>query len=218
VWFRHRWRNYLLGVIRVDAKVSGYREGMPMMTGKGLLGSYPEEPKPDDFDLEKYPEREPDDNDLEIQLVQLAERGEPAHVLLTAAVIEEWLERLLLSQMRELSNGLAKKIFGGPLNAFSAKIDVAYALKLIEEDTWSDLKAIKNIRNAFAHTSDFLHFHSPDVVNLFSRFKGGRPPGVGVKDFFDQRAARSVDAMKAKLDEIVYLSATRDDASPGEPS
>ena len=58
---------------------------------------------PDDeyeFVEQVYPEYEPSVLDLHMALADLAKRGEPAHVLLTSAVIEEELERLLLSSMR----------------------------------------------------------------------------------------------------------------------
>jgi hypothetical protein len=43
-----------------------------------------------------------------------------------------------------MSNGLAKQLFdNGPLGTFSAKIDVARALALIDDATRSDLRFIK---------------------------------------------------------------------------
>lgn len=57
--------------------------------------------------------------------------------------------------MRALSNNMAERIFDGygPLSTFSAKIDVAFALDLIDADVHRDLRTIKDIRNCFAHTT-----------------------------------------------------------------
>jgi DNA-binding MltR family transcriptional regulator len=155
-----------------------------------------------------YGQREQSEFALDLQLAELAKRGEPAHVLLTCAIIEEELERLLLSVMRPMSNSSAKKLFNGPLSSFGAKAYLAYALKLIEEDTLCDLKAIKDIRNAFAHTSSRLEFNSPAVLDLFKRFNGWRPKGVEVKDFFFERAESAVNTLSSKIDELMYRHAT----------
>jgi hypothetical protein len=104
--------------------------------------------------------------------------------------------------MRPLSNTFAKKFFGGPLNSFAAKADVAFALKFMEKSTWSDLKVIKDIRNAFAHTSSRLQFSSDGVFELFKRFEPPRPSGVDFQEFFDERAKHASQAIDAKIDEL----------------
>jgi hypothetical protein len=62
--------------------------------------------------------------------------------------------------MPKMSNGLAKQVFdNGPLGTFSAKIDVARALALIDDATRSDLRFIKAPRNLFAHAERRGRFH-----------------------------------------------------------
>lgn len=57
----------------------------------------------------------------------------------------------------------------GPLSTFSAKIEIAYAFDLFEADMFRDLKAIKDIRNAFAHSKDVVHFGSTSLQPLFQK-------------------------------------------------
>ncbi len=52
----------------------------------------------------------------------------------------------------------------GPLQDFSARIQVAFALNLIDRGTFVDLNALRDIRNAFAHTPEALDFDRPDVA------------------------------------------------------
>ena len=71
------------------------------------------------------------------------------HAIRTVAIVEEWLEALLLQQHRRVQ---VARHFGdyGPLNSFGKKITKAHDLLLIDEDTRRDLDVLKEVRNAFA--------------------------------------------------------------------
>src|ERR1700730_8813835 len=86
----------------------------------------------------------------------LSKQGDAGNALVVAGIVEDWLEKLLLAHGRPLSNTVAAKIFegSGALNTFSAKIDVAYLIELIDEEVYGELRAIKDIRNRFAHTTN----------------------------------------------------------------
>ena len=64
-------------------------------------------------------------------------------------------------------------IFGAsrPLNDFSSKITMAYALKIISKDVYDELEKIRAIRNAFAHSAELLHFDSERIAPLFASLK-----------------------------------------------
>ena len=78
-------------------------------------------------------------------------------VLLKVAVVEEWLEGLLLVHLDLDEAGVAKQ-FGdyGPLNSFGKKIRKAHELHLIDDETEANLIVLKEVRNAFAHTRRHL--------------------------------------------------------------
>ena len=61
------------------------------------------------------------------------------HAILTVAIVEEWLEALLLQHLQLDEVGVARH-FGdyGPLNSFGKKITKAHDLLLIDEDTRRD--------------------------------------------------------------------------------
>jgi hypothetical protein len=54
----------------------------------------------------------------------------------------------------------------GPLQDFGARITMAFALQIIGPAARTDFKAIKNIRNAFAHSADAISFDREDVAGL----------------------------------------------------
>jgi hypothetical protein len=47
-------------------------------------------------------------------------------------------------------------------------------LDLIDDAIYKDLRALNEIRNAFAHATDQLHFDSPKLVRHFQKLSGGR--------------------------------------------
>src|SRR5688572_12782355 len=105
---------------------------------------------------------------------RMAKDTETAFALVLAARVEEWLQGALEGSMRELSSRHKDRLFSGygPLSTFSAKIDVAFAFNLFGEETFNDLRAIKDIRNAFAHSVEVVHFGSPAVRPMMQRLAG----------------------------------------------
>jgi hypothetical protein len=93
-------------------------------------------------------------------------------VLVAAAALDGVLRNLLLVVMRGLSNNKAEQIFGShrPLYHLSPKIDIAYAFEVIDEDLYSDLPIIKDIRNKFAHREGPTDFRTPKVMELVRGF------------------------------------------------
>jgi hypothetical protein len=117
-----------------------------------------------------------DDPEIDIgeTIRRMARETETAFAVVLASRTEDWLEFTIKLLMRKLSDAEAERLFSGfgPLSSFSAKIEVAYALKLFERDTLRDLRAIKDIRNRFAHAKDARHFDDPDLAPLLQKLSG----------------------------------------------
>lgn len=107
----------------------------------------------------------------------IIEMNEDAHgsdrlvALLAGTLLEEALQIRIETKMRtDLSDDEHGQIFDvdrrGILASFGSRILVAYALKLFGPKTFSDLKQIKLIRNAFAHSLLPLHFEHPEIKAL----------------------------------------------------
>ncbi len=99
--------------------------------------------------------------------------------LLLAAFLESHLEELLRStfiQNKSVVNPLFH--YPGPLSTFSAKIRIAYCLRLIHPYEYRDLTRIIKIRNRFAHELHGISFSKDKEISklcqsLESRTVGG---------------------------------------------
>ena len=99
----------------------------------------------------------------------LKNRGDQAAVIMGAAYLEHGLELLLRFVFRqELTKEESTRIFdgaqGGILGTFSAKIRVAYAIKLLHRNHYKILMLINDIRNVFAHSLHPIDFSNPLVI------------------------------------------------------
>jgi hypothetical protein len=127
------------------------------------------------------------------------------YAILTAAIVEEELERLLLAHLKLDAAGLAEKFDDyKPYNSFTGKIRGAYAhFGLIDDETRNDLLVIKDIRNAFAHTRERLDFNAPALKVLAKKFSG-EVNGEDVKRLFDERVSRAITAIQGATDRIIF--------------
>jgi hypothetical protein len=85
--------------------------------------------------------------------------------MLLAAALDRMLEEALTTKMVALNREMRDKLFGecGTLRNFSTKIDLAFALGLVDRQNYKLLTAIRKCRNLFAHSKGLLSFESPDV-------------------------------------------------------
>jgi DNA-binding MltR family transcriptional regulator len=142
------------------------------------------------------------------QLVTLlAKQTQAGNALVIASLVEDHLEQLLVSAMRPLSNKKSKRIFEsyGPLGSFSAKIDIAYAFSLIEPEVYADLRAIKDIRNAFAHAKNFQHFGSEEIVRLARKLSNWKEGDSEI--FYRTRALECINAVRSTMEQRIYAAA-----------
>jgi len=97
-------------------------------------------------------------------------------VIATAAILDAELERALKRAMLPMSNKMYGRLFASfrPLNSFSSKIVMAYALGVITKEVYGELEKIRALRNAFAHSSSLLHFESSEIAPLFAALKHPR--------------------------------------------
>lgn len=81
-------------------------------------------------------------------------------VLITTALIDKGLERLIKTRMHRLNSQDREAMFGptGHLGTLPAKIRMAFALGIIGPRTRADLLAINDIRNVCAHSVHFWPF------------------------------------------------------------
>lgn len=114
-----------------------------------------------------------------------------AVALVCAAWIERRLEQVILSRMTRLTKTQYAELFVGlaPLATLSAKIKLAYALKIIGKTAVADLDIIKDIRNQFAHSFHPIKFRTRAVATACRRLR--MPEAVYTRAFTDLHRART---------------------------
>ncbi|MCA1399359.1 hypothetical protein [Bradyrhizobium sp. BRP56] len=146
----------------------------------------------------------------------LARQTEAGSALVTAGLVEDWLEKLLLAAGRELSNKDAERIFQGmgALSSFSAKIEITYLFHLIEKAVRNDLRVIKSIRNNFAHTTRFVNFGTEHIATDCRRLSTWNQ-GASNQQCYQDAAFDCIKAIKSKLDALMYANALKEEPTVG---
>jgi DNA-binding MltR family transcriptional regulator len=108
----------------------------------------------------------PSAREFAIFLDELDKLHPRAAVLSLSAFIDNMLERAIAENFISLGTRHFDKIFrnpGAPLGTFSAKINIAYALGILDAEHRSQLDRIRTIRNAFAHSVSHFDFDHPTI-------------------------------------------------------
>ena len=105
--------------------------------------------------------KEPELDQLGEFLKYFNKESDRGAALLASALLEERLYEIILAFF--CSNSTSKEILNGynaPLGSFASRINMAYALALVQRNEFNELHSIRKIRNEFAHDwreKDFNH-------------------------------------------------------------
>lgn len=90
-----------------------------------------------------------------------------AVAILGLSRVEQELEIILRRQFKRQDKKTWEKLTGsgGPLCTFWNKIEIAYAMKLIDETLRDHLHTIRKIRNAFAHAKKVIAFDDETITD-----------------------------------------------------
>ncbi len=165
-----------------------------------------------------------DKADLQAELTGASDRS----VIITlGAFLDDVLTVLIAKNIRRQSTKAEFDDafrFEGPLGSFSARIEIAYLFKLIDETIRGQLGDIREARNACAHSKRPINFSTPELANVCKRIL--HPKGA-----FRLRGETPLDLKKAFTAECLFLhgvlqwgrdeATRRTEASPkkvGKPS
>ena len=86
-------------------------------------------------------------------LTELLRKTHVSTALVGAAIADQQLQDAILTKMRPLNRDQRGRLFTGygPLSSLSAKIDIAFAMGLLDSVTYDRLSVVRRIRNLFAH-------------------------------------------------------------------
>jgi hypothetical protein len=143
--------------------------------------------------------------DEPFDLVEVAKdvvkRGESSVVIMAVSILEDWLEGTLKAKMKPLSSTVENRLFGGqaPLRSFAAKIDIAFAFGVIDEKVQNQMRALKDIRNAFAHAKTLLFLDSSELTGDFQRLSGWKK-GCDLRALFQNSIDFCLEPLRLHLD------------------
>lgn len=98
---------------------------------------------------------------------ELIAQNPRASAMLGAALIDRALVIFLLTKMRAFTQTEVNKLFfedGAILGTLAARVELAYALELITLAEKDILRALRKIRNSFAHTLRPIDFDHPLIT------------------------------------------------------
>ena len=146
------------------------------------------------------------DSDLKEMAEIIGDLAHTSAILTRTARIETDLRLILESRLPKLSKNLSARLFEGygnaPFGSLSAKIDVLYAMGVIDAPLQRDLHVLRELRNAFAHTTSHRTFRSQKVGEIFAKF-----PDFGKNETRQEFYLRKVQEIDSKLIEIGRTSA-----------
>lgn len=115
----------------------------------------------------------PTDDEMKDTLFGLLNNTDQAAAITGAAYLEHALQTLLEAHFRDLNSEDRSRMFDGSANGIlgtaSAKIRIAYAIRLLDAETYHDLLLINDIRNVFGHTLHEIDFTNQLVIEDCSK-------------------------------------------------
>ncbi|HWE45089.1 MAG TPA: DUF4145 domain-containing protein [Caulobacteraceae bacterium] len=112
--------------------------------------------------------REPDGEQIAaaLELLTSKDSADATVALLGAAYVDNGLRRAILHELK--NKGRQRELFDGesaPFVTFAAKIKVAHAMGIIDDEDRKRLELIRHIRNAVAHAIWAVTFDTPEVAD-----------------------------------------------------
>lgn len=144
-----------------------------------------------------YPEVQKLFKDLLTSLLEESGRGA---ILIGATSVEEHLTKLIEDTLPMKGEKYKKRLlkYPGALSSFSAKIELAFAFRLINENLYNSLNSLRELRNKAAHSSQL--FSLPDLENELDKiFNLGPSIPVYVRN---QGTKMMMDLKLKSLDEL----------------
>jgi DNA-binding MltR family transcriptional regulator len=106
-------------------------------------------------------------NEIAEAIAQIPRNSDRAVAIIAAAILERHITAAIKRRWRTAPNTSSSMLATeGPLGNFGPKVDLVYLMGLISAEAHADLKAIKKIRNKFAHYLDVDDFESQAIKSL----------------------------------------------------
>jgi MoaA/NifB/PqqE/SkfB family radical SAM enzyme len=114
--------------------------------------------------------------DTEAYQAELLESSDRAAALVGASGVEHALRIAILANFTSLDNKRENELFWNPtspLQSFSSKIHIAYALGVYDDYFFELVASVKEVRNVFAHAIKPISFEHPLVKKVCDKLPEG---------------------------------------------
>jgi DNA-binding MltR family transcriptional regulator len=140
------------------------------------------------------------------------EESDRAFAVLVAAYLDELLGELIAAAMKTDSDEVAKLLYRsghGPLGSFSARINTAYCLGVVDDNQQRDLNLIRKVRNKFAHEISNISFERDDIASQCREMKGAKQGGqpTSAREQFGKTSLRLIVDIMVRIREAEELKA-----------
>jgi hypothetical protein len=148
----------------------------------------------------------------------LARLTHAAYTLWICSFVGERLQNALTQKMRPISNNFQERIFEnyGPLSSFSSRIDLAYAFSILDDETFGDLKVIREIRNEFAHPKSVFHLYDEPIAKIIRKFES-YDKDQDYTEFFWSRCRLCMQKLGSDEQTVLWLDGVFQTISSPEP-
>jgi hypothetical protein len=119
-------------------------------------------------------------NNLATGLRNMNKATDGQYAMVAAAILDLELEQALLTKMRPLGSKAREQLFDRTLR-LAGKIDLAYALRVVDREFYNALKIMNKIRVEFAHTTEVRSFEDPNIAKLIASIPGLNPGITNIK-------------------------------------
>jgi mannitol operon repressor len=112
------------------------------------------------------------DDQISSFLKELNTQTDRGAAIIAAAVLDELLQMVLVARFIELGSERKEALFertGAPLSNLSARIEVAFAVGVINNQARLMAHFVREVRNSFAHRIEASSFDDPEVVDIIER-------------------------------------------------
>jgi DNA-binding MltR family transcriptional regulator len=130
--------------------------------------------------MTKTTKQPPDVSSLRQAIKAFTKQSDRGSALVAAAWVDDALEFYLRSYFRPNKKSADRVLQPeGPLGTFSARISVAYLLRLISRDARDDMEIIRRIRNDFAHVRLQIRFSDQNIKDRCKRLNAAKAFQLG---------------------------------------
>jgi DNA-binding MltR family transcriptional regulator len=136
---------------------------------------------------------------------QLENDSDRAVGIVAGAIVEQRLTEAIKARFVQ-NDTIIKRMFdisNGPIGTFGAKIDLAFLMGIISTEARTDLRAMKDIRNSFAHKLEIDSFEHQEIK--------GRSLGMRlIERYFQEYTAQELQEMTTWMASLTETRGTFD--------